>query len=69
MIGIIVLVWILCFQSHFIASYQVVDGTFQIVEPLFNESVLRNYQPLIFIVYGLGFSLLWISIKIRQVVI
>ena len=54
MIGIVVLVWVLCFQPHFIASYQVVDGTFQMVEPLFNESVLRNYHPLIFTVYGLG---------------
>lgn len=53
-IGIIGLVWMLCFQPHFIASYQVVDGTFQMIEPLFNKSELQNYHPLIFMIYGLG---------------
>lgn len=54
MIGILFLVWLFCFQSQWIASYQVIDGKFQMIEPLFNESVLRTYHPLIFMIYGGG---------------
>lgn len=54
MIGILFLVWLLCFQSRWVASYQVIDGQLQMIEPLFNEAVLRTYHPLIFMIYGGG---------------
>lgn len=53
-LGILFVLWLVCFQPQWIASYQVVDGQLQVIEPLFNEQVLRDYHPIIFIIYGYG---------------
>lgn len=59
MIGIVFLIWLICFQPQWIASYHVLDGRLQIMESLFNTSVLRGYHPLIFIIYGIGLLFYW----------
>jgi len=53
-IGCLFLIWLLCFQPQWIASYEVLEGKLQMIEPLFQQSVLINYHPLIFMVYGIG---------------
>lgn len=66
MIGIVFLIWLICFQPQWIASYHVLNGQLQIMEPLFNVSVLRGYHPLIFIIYGFGLLYYWCKLMLGR---
>lgn len=57
MLGIMILIWFLCFKPEYISSYTLHDHQLTPLTPLFNSSVLAFYRPMILAVYGVGFAL------------
>lgn len=57
LIGIAFLTWLLYFKPEYIATYQISNSGLTPIVPLFNNSLLTLYHPMILAVYGFGFIL------------
>lgn len=56
-IGMLFLLWLLCFRPQYISTYSLKGGNLTPLTPLFNSSMLSFYHPIILAVYGIGILL------------